>query len=205
MSDKVRRREKKSKKTEEVKTYPIAPDERQPTLLEEELGIQSEEDEGKPTWEVGPAIQGEPETISVYETKLTQEEAASIHETSPIVIPSFQEGGPSRQTGELDPNAKWQVDPVTKPPVSVVDDKDAQTKIPDVQNVGVPDLMRVLSKAWSEKQGWMKSTKVHEIEGLGVLVQFTTRYTNPDGSFAIAETSTFIPGAFLRGDVLSKI
>ena len=48
-----------------------------------------------------------------------------------------------------------------------------------------------------EKEGWMKSTKVMEILHVGCVVQITTQQRNPDGSYAVAEAVTFVPGVIL--------
>jgi len=55
------------------------------------------------------------------------------------------------------------------------------------------DLFKLLSKASSENEGWMKSTKAFDT-GKGVLVQVTTQQRNPDGSYAVAEALSFVPG-----------
>ena len=57
---------------------------------------------------------------------------------------------------------------------------------------GNGDLFQLLSKASSEKEGWMKSTKAMDTEN-GCVIQVTTQQRNPDGSSAIAEALTFVP------------
>jgi hypothetical protein len=57
-----------------------------------------------------------------------------------------------------------------------------------VQFEGEPDLFRLLSKASSEAEGWMKSTKAMYIEGVGCVVQVTTQQGDN-----IAEALTFVP------------
>lgn len=78
------------------------------------------------------------------------------------------------------------------------------------------DLFKLLSKASSEKEGWMKSTKAMSIEGVGCVVQVTTQQLNDTGMYksfdaegaaisdysdgntitgsVIAEAATFVPG-----------
>jgi len=73
----------------------------------------------------------------------------------------------------------------------------ASTQVPDLQVVGDGDLFQVLTKAWSESEGWMKSTKALEIKGLGCLVQVSTQQRNPDGTHSVAEALTFVPGVKL--------
>lgn len=65
--------------------------------------------------------------------------------------------------------------------------------VPDVQFYGDGDAWRLICKASSEGEGWMKSTKAMEVGG-GCLVQVTTQQRNPDGSYAVAEAVTFVPG-----------
>ena len=58
---------------------------------------------------------------------------------------------------------------------------------------GDGDLFQLLSKASSQDEGWMKSTKAMETSR-GCVVQVTTQQRNSDGSYAIAEALTFVPG-----------
>ena len=63
----------------------------------------------------------------------------------------------------------------------------------------------VLSKASSEKEGWMKSTKALQVPGAGCLVQVTTQQRNPDGSYSLAEALTFVPNVKIFGSTLRAI
>lgn len=72
--------------------------------------------------------------------------------------------------------------------------------VPDVKVVGNGDMFKLLCKASSEREGWMKSTKALETSG-GCIVQVTTQQKNPDGSYAVAEALTFAPGVVIRDDV----
>ncbi len=65
--------------------------------------------------------------------------------------------------------------------------------------VGNGDLFRLLAKASSEAEGWMKSTKAMAVPG-GCLVQVTTQQRNPDGSYAVAEALSFVPEVKLADD-----
>ena len=73
----------------------------------------------------------------------------------------------------------------------------AKKNVPDITVFGNGDMFKLLSKASSEKEGWMKSTKAMEIPGVGCVVQVTTQQRNPDGSYAVAEAVTFVPGVML--------
>lgn len=76
----------------------------------------------------------------------------------------------------------------------------AQQNVKDIKIVGNGDLWRLLCKASSESEGWMKSSKAMEVPG-GCVVQVTTQQLNPDGSYAIAESVCFVPGVHLIDDV----
>ena len=71
--------------------------------------------------------------------------------------------------------------------------------VSDVVFFGNGDLWQLLSKASSQEQGWMKSCKAMEVPG-GAVVQVTTQQRNPDGSYAVAEAVTFVPGVRVAAD-----
>ena len=73
----------------------------------------------------------------------------------------------------------------------------AHKNVKDIQVVGDGDMFKLLSKAYSENEGWMKSTKAMEIKDSGCIVQVTTQQKNPDGSYAVAEALSFVPGVKL--------
>jgi hypothetical protein len=75
----------------------------------------------------------------------------------------------------------------------------ARKNVKDIKVVGNGDMFQLLSKASSEAEGWMKSTKAMEIAG-GCLVQVTTQQRNPDGSYAVAEALAFAPGVKVVDD-----
>ena len=66
--------------------------------------------------------------------------------------------------------------------------------VPDIKVFGDGALFKLLSKASSEEEGWMKSTKAMEIPGAGCVVQVTTQQRNPGGGYVVAEALTFVPG-----------
>lgn len=81
--------------------------------------------------------------------------------------------------------------------LDVVSIKDATSgKVPDITVTGNGDLFKVLCKASSKSQGWMKSTKAMEIEGVGCVVQVTTQQGDN-----VAEAVTFVPGVKIVDDV----
>ena len=78
--------------------------------------------------------------------------------------------------------------------------KSAKANIKDLVVYGDGDTFRLLCKASSQEQGWMKSTKVCNVAG-GCVVQVTTQQRNHDGTNAVAEALTFVPGCMIDVDV----
>jgi hypothetical protein len=77
--------------------------------------------------------------------------------------------------------------------LNITEVRGAKANISDLQVYGNGDTFALLCKASSQEQGWMKSTKVCNLPS-GCLVQVTTQQKNPDGSYAVAEALTFVPG-----------
>lgn len=73
-------------------------------------------------------------------------------------------------------------------------------KVPDVQMSGDPGAWKLLGKASSVAQGWMRSTKAMEVPG-GALVQVSTLHAGN-----VAEALAFVPGVRLteQGPVSSS-
>ena len=71
--------------------------------------------------------------------------------------------------------------------------------VKDIEIVGNGDMFKLLCKASSKEEGWMKSTKACEVVG-GCIVQVTTQQRNPDGSYAVAEALTYVPGVRIGAD-----
>ena len=71
----------------------------------------------------------------------------------------------------------------------------AVKNVKDIVFFGNGDTFKLLCKASSEAEGWMKSTKAMEISGVGCLIQVTTQQKNLDGSYSIAEALSFVPNA----------
>jgi hypothetical protein len=83
----------------------------------------------------------------------------------------------------------------------------AKKNVKDIQFWGDGDTFMLISKASSQSEGWMKSTKAMAA-GTSVVVQVTTQQRNPDGSYSIAEALTTVPDAqiveFVEKDVVVK-
>lgn len=69
----------------------------------------------------------------------------------------------------------------------------ASKNVRDIQFWGNGDTFKLISKAWSEEEGWMKSTKAMEILKAGVVVQVTTQQGDN-----IAEALAFVPLAKIK-------
>ena len=76
----------------------------------------------------------------------------------------------------------------------------ARKNVVDLKTFGDSDLFVLLSKASSEKEGWMKSTKAMEIPNVGCVVQVTTQQRNDDGTYSVAEALAFVPGVHIYTD-----
>jgi hypothetical protein len=75
----------------------------------------------------------------------------------------------------------------------------AHVNVPDIKVVGNGDSWKLLCKASSQEEGWMKSTKAMEVPG-GCCLQVTTQQRNPDGSYALAEAVCFVPDVTIVND-----
>ena len=72
--------------------------------------------------------------------------------------------------------------------------------VSDLKVVGNGDAFKLLFKASSKEQGWMKSTKAMSLPG-GCMVQVTTQQRNPDGSYVVAEALAYAPQVMIVGDI----
>lgn len=75
----------------------------------------------------------------------------------------------------------------------------ARKNVKDIVVVGNGDMFRLLCKASSQNEGWMKSTKAMETPS-GCVVQVTTQQRNIDLTYSIAEAVTFVPGVKIADD-----
>ena len=72
----------------------------------------------------------------------------------------------------------------------------AKKNVKDIVFWGDGDTFRLISKASSEAEGWMKSATAMPA-GNSVVVQVTTQQRNPDGSYSVAEALTTVPDAII--------
>lgn len=79
----------------------------------------------------------------------------------------------------------------------------ARVNVKDLVVFGDGDLFKLISKASSAEEGWMKSTKAMDV-GTGCVVQVTTQQRNPDGSYAVAEALAFVPGVEIVGEAPNR-
>lgn len=81
----------------------------------------------------------------------------------------------------------------------------AKDNVKDIVFWGNGDTFKLISKASSDNEGWMKSSKAMEIEGVGCVIQVTTQQGDN-----IAEALTFVPNVKIEetkgedGKVLSR-
>lgn len=71
----------------------------------------------------------------------------------------------------------------------------AQQQVSDIKFTGNGDLWKLLSKASSAAEQWMKSSKAMEIPGVGCVVQVTTQQGDH-----VAEALTFVPNTKIVPD-----
>jgi len=71
----------------------------------------------------------------------------------------------------------------------------ARKNVLDIQVFGDGDTFKLLCKASSKSEGWMKSTKAMEIAGVGCVVQVTTQQ-----GVNVSEAVTFVPGVRIADD-----
>lgn len=65
----------------------------------------------------------------------------------------------------------------------------AKDNVKDIVFWGDGNTFKLISKASSVNEGWMKSTKAMEIAGVGCVIQVTTQQHDE-----VAEALTFVPG-----------
>lgn len=82
------------------------------------------------------------------------------------------------------------------------DISEAQVNVPDIKKIGDGDMFRLLCKASSQNEGWMKSTKAMQVPG-GCVVQVTTQQKNSDGSYVVAEALAYVPNVIIVDDINS--
>lgn len=77
----------------------------------------------------------------------------------------------------------------------------AKDNVKDIEFWGDSNTFKLISKASSKNEGWMKSTKAMEINNVGCVVQVTTQQGEN-----VAEALTFVPRVkieeILEGDVV---
>lgn len=74
--------------------------------------------------------------------------------------------------------------------------ENAKENITDLKVVGNGDMFKLLCKASSKTEGWMKSTKAMEIKGVGCVVQVTTQQDDN-----VAEAICFVPNVSIGSDI----
>ena len=76
---------------------------------------------------------------------------------------------------------------------------EATSSTPDIKIHGDPGAWICICKASSKSQGWMKSTKVLEIKGRGIVLQTTSEFRNQDGTLLHnTDALVFVPDATIQ-------
>lgn len=73
----------------------------------------------------------------------------------------------------------------------------ASKNVKDITFWGNGDSFKLISKASSVEEGWMKSTKAMQIDGIGCVVQVTTQQGDN-----VAEALTFVPGVKIEERII---
>lgn len=71
----------------------------------------------------------------------------------------------------------------------------ARKQVKDIEVFGDGDKFKLICKASSKFEGWMKSTKAMEIKNVGCVVQVTTQQGEN-----VAEALCFVPGVEIEED-----
>ena len=86
---------------------------------------------------------------------------------------------------------------MTEKTLGNTDTKGTRDNVSDLVVFGDVDTFKLLFKASSEKEGWMKSTKALQTPH-GCVLQVTTQQKNIDATYSLAEAVTFVPGVHIR-------
>lgn len=85
---------------------------------------------------------------------------------------------------------------MTEKTLNTTNSTKAKEAVKDIELVGNTDAFKLLFKASSKAEGWMKSTKAMFIPERGCMVQVTTQQGD-----SIAEALQFVPGVKIVEDV----
>lgn len=142
--------------------------------------------------------QGKEEMIDATKTETKVKESKSVKKSATAKSKVEKaDGGMGTKAKELSPKT-----------MGNTDQNGCRKNVSDVVMFG-DDLFKLLSKASSENEGWMKSTKAFDT-GAGCVVQVTTQQRNPDGSYSVAEALAFVPATKIRenknasGEVIAR-
>mgnify|MGYP000473361964 CR=1 FL=1 len=76
----------------------------------------------------------------------------------------------------------------------------ASKNVKDIVFWGNGDTFKLISKASSQNEGWMKSTKAMQIDRVGCVIQVTTQQGDN-----VAEALSFVPGVRVYEEVQDKV
>ncbi|MEA3272481.1 MAG: hypothetical protein U9P90_02330 [Patescibacteria group bacterium] len=124
-------------------------------------------------------------------SRIPQDEKIGEIKMDETMKPNYRpEGKPKEKISEKEPKLKT---------FGNTDSNGAEKNVKDLEKFGNPDAFKLICKASSEEEGWMKSTKAMEVQGIGCIVQVTTQQGDN-----IAEALTFVPGAKIKENFLVK-
>jgi len=95
-----------------------------------------------------------------------------------------------KELGKVESPKKSNLEPKTLINSTV---SEAKKNVSDLVVFGNGDTFQLICKASSAAQGWMKSTKAMEIQGVGCVVQVTTQQGDQ-----VSEALTFVPGVRVK-------
>ena len=75
----------------------------------------------------------------------------------------------------------------------------ARKNVHDINVFGDGDLFKLISKASSAAEDWMKSTKAMQIDDIGCVIQVTTQQGEN-----VSEALTFVPNVKIEGDAPNR-
>lgn len=91
----------------------------------------------------------------------------------------------------MNPEESGRIEYPASEPVKTLHNTDASGASVNVKDIvfwGNGDTFKLISKASSKAEGWMKSTKAMEIPGVGCVIQITTQQGEQ-----VAEAAVFVP------------
>ena len=77
--------------------------------------------------------------------------------------------------------------------LAISPDRPVETHVTDLVSFGDIHAWKLICKASSQSQGWMKTTKAMDMQG-NVLIQTETQQRNADGTYSLSQSLAVVPG-----------